>query len=243
MDHAVDRHESGVDAGGRHELVLGAHVRGRKPDLPPAAGTTHDGAVDEEVVAEERRRLVDAALGDEPAHARAADDEVLVADRVNLLGAKAIARAERTQDREGAGAVVAEQEIGADPHFGDVQPFDEHRAHEALGIPGRQLVCEVDDRNALHAGTAERLELLLGRHQERRRLVRPQHARRVRIEGHRRGRSCPLAGAAPHPVDDLHVTAVQPIEVPERDHRLMPARRGIVWKTGDVHEHSTTSPS
>ena len=88
---------------------------------------------------EQRAGLVHPALADQPPHARAADDEVLVADRVDLLGAEAVARAEAAQHGEGAGAIVAEQEVGADPHLDDVQPLDQHGAHERLGIPVRQL--------------------------------------------------------------------------------------------------------
>ena len=77
-------------------------------------------------MAEQRARLVDAALGHQPADARARDDEILVADRIDLLGAEAVLRAERAQQREVAGAIAAEQEVGADPHFGDAQPVDEH---------------------------------------------------------------------------------------------------------------------
>ena len=52
----------------------------------------------------------------------------------------------------------------------------------------------------------------------------------MRIEGHRRRRAAALAGAPAHAVDDLHVPAVQAVEVPERQHRVVPARRRIVGK-------------
>ena len=77
-------------------------------------------------MAEQRAGFVDAAFGDQAADARARDDEVLVADRIDLLGAEAVLRAERPQQREVAGAIAAEQEVGADPHFGHAQPVDEH---------------------------------------------------------------------------------------------------------------------
>ena len=59
------------------------------------------------------------------------------------------------------------------------------------------------------------------------------HARRMRIEGHRGRRAAALAGAAPHAVDDLHVPAVQAVEVAERQHRLVPPGRRVVGKVGD----------
>ena len=42
MDDAVDGDERGIDAGRRHQLVVGAEVRGRKPELAAAAGAARD---------------------------------------------------------------------------------------------------------------------------------------------------------------------------------------------------------
>ena len=53
---------------------------------------------------------------------------------------------------------------------------------------------------------------------------------RMRIEGHRGRRAAALARAAPHAVDDLHVPAVQPVEVAERQHRLVPPDGGSSGK-------------
>ena len=48
-------------------------------------------------MAEQRGGLVHASLRHQAADAGAADDELLVADRIDLLGAKAVALAERPQ--------------------------------------------------------------------------------------------------------------------------------------------------
>ena len=135
------------------------------------------------------------------------------------------------------GAIVAEEKIGAHPDFRDVQPFDEHGPHERLGLPERHLTCEAHDRNALHAGAPKRIDLLVLRHQQRRRLVGPTHTRRMRIERHRRRRPAPLARPATDAVDDLHVPAMQPVEVAERQYRLRPAWRGVVGVMGTLHGH------
>ena len=84
---------------------------------------------------EQRPGLVHAALSNQAPDARAAHDELAVPDRVNLLGAEPVARTEGAQQREVAGPVAPEEEVGPDPHLGDVQPLGEHRAHEGLGIP------------------------------------------------------------------------------------------------------------
>ena len=188
---------------------------------------------------EQRARLVDPAFGDQPADARAADDEVLVADRIDFLGAESVARAQAAQQREVAGAIVAEQKIRAHPHLRDVQPLDEHRAHERFRIPSRQLRCESDDGDAVHAAARQGLELLLVRHQQRRRLVGTDDLRRMRIERHRHRRRAALFGAPAHALDDFQVTAVHAVEIAEREHRLMPPRRPwIVRIVNDLHQRS-----
>ena len=188
------------------------------------------------MVAEQRARLVDAALGDQPADARAADDEVLVADRVDLLGAEAVARAERCaaprRCRRGRGRTGSSR-----------RPRPRRRAAirpARCARTSRDPSCDSSRVKRTTAtpcmpARAERLELLLRRHQQRRRLVGAEDARRMRIEGHRGGRAAALARAPPHAVDDLHVPAVQAVEVPEREHRVGPARRRVVGEVGDVH--------
>ena len=136
---------------------------------------------------------------------------------------------------------MAEEEIGADPHFDTRSQSTSTVRTNISGIPLRHLVREADDGDALHAGARQRLEPLLGRHQQRRRLVGPDHARRMRIEGHRRRRAAALAGAAPHAVDDLDVAAVQAVEVAEREHGIVPARRRVVGKVRD-HTSQVEAP-
>jgi hypothetical protein len=97
-------------------------------------------------------------------------------------------------------------------------------------------VGKADDGASLDPGRSQRLELLVQRHQERRRLVGTHDARRMRVEGeHER---CPAAfgGHAPDPLDDFDVTAMETVEITKRQHRLMPARRTrIVWEPGYLH--------
>ena len=184
---------------------------------------------------EKGARLVHAPFLYEPPNARAADDEVLVTDRVDLLGAEPVPGAEAAKNAERTRSLVPEQEVGADPDLSDVEPLDQHGPDECLGIPQRQLAREPDDRDSLHASAPERLELLRSRHEQRWRLVGPQHARRMRIERHRGGRAGTFAGAAPHAIDDLHVPAMQTVEVAQRNDGLMPAERRVFREMGDRH--------
>ena len=138
---------------------------------------------------------------------------------------------------------MPEQKIRADPDFDDVQPFDEDLSDERLGIPLRHVERKAHDGDALHAGARERLDLLFLGHQERRRLVGPKHARWMRIERHRRRRSAALPRATPHTVDDLHVPAMQPVEIPQRQHRIVPANGAVIRKVGEASAYLRWGPT
>ena len=79
------------------------------------------------MVAEKRPGFIHARLVDQPSDARAGDHEILVADRVDLLGVEPVADTERSQQRKCARAIAPEQKVRADPDLGHVQPVDEHR--------------------------------------------------------------------------------------------------------------------
>ena len=91
--------QRGVDAVRRQQFVRRLEIRRREPELSSPRVARARRAVDGVVVPEQRRRLVDAPLADQPPDARAADDEVLVADRVDLLGAEAVLRPRAPRSR------------------------------------------------------------------------------------------------------------------------------------------------
>src|SRR5687768_18372771 len=122
MQRAVDGDRRRIDAMRRQQLVLGGKVGGGKADLAPAFGALDDEAFDDVVMTEQGAGLVHPPLADQAADARARDDEVFVADRIDLLRPEAMLRAERSQEAEVAAAVASEQEISPDPHFRDAQP-------------------------------------------------------------------------------------------------------------------------
>jgi hypothetical protein len=69
----------------------------------------------------------------------------------------------------------------------------------------------------------------------------------MRVEGHDHGGGVTLAGDAAQPIEDLAVSAVEAVEIAEREHRIPPARRPrIIRKVDDVHDYpgiSITWPS
>jgi hypothetical protein len=74
-------------------------------------------------------------------------------------------------------------------------------------------------------------------HQQGRRLVRPNHARRVRIEGHHDRRGAAFAGHTMEAVQNLPVPTVHAVEVAEGEHRMHPARGTLVVRKVDyIHE-------
>src|SRR5205823_7137313 len=108
----------------RQELVCCLKIRRRKAELAPPLGAANYSAVDKVMMPEQRAGFIDAAFRHEPPDARTAHDEVFVADGIDLLRAKAIARSQGAQHSERAGAIVAEQKVGAHPDLDDPEPFD-----------------------------------------------------------------------------------------------------------------------
>ena len=236
IGHTVENRGRRIDAARRNQLILGAHIRRRKPQSAPTLLPGHNRALNRIVMAEQRAGLVHATFAHQPANTGAADHEILVADRIDLLGAKAITCTQASQHRESAGSIVAEEKVGANPDFGHVQPLHQYRANERLRVPLRKLWREPDNRHAVHPAARQRVELLLIGHQQRGRLIGPNDLRRVRIEGHRDGRRAALFGSPTHSLDDLQMTAMHPIEIAERQSRLMPAGRPrIIWIVNDLH--------
>jgi hypothetical protein len=98
-------------------------------------------------------------------------------------------------------------------------------------------VGEAYDGNAVDPGPLQGLELLFLRHEQRRRLVRTDDTRRVRIEGQHERRAAALERDASDPLDDLHMTAVEAVEIAQRQHGIGPTRRaGVGGKPGDIHQ-------
>ena len=82
----------------------------------------------------------------------------------------------------------------------------------------------------------ERLEPLRFGHEQLRRLVRPQDARRMRIEGHRHRRAAVLGSATPDALDDLEMAAMQAVEIAERQNRMhQPRRPRVVREVDGLH--------
>ena len=235
---AADRRRRRIDAVRRQQLVLGAEVRGRKADRPAALVAAHDRAVDAVLMAEQRAGLVDAPLADQPADPRAADDEVLVADRIDLLGLEAVAAAERRAAARSCRRDRGRTESSRRPR----PPATRSQSTSTVrtNVSGSHRDSSGVKRTMAAPCTparCDRLELLRRGHQQRRRLVGPDDARRMRIEGHHDGRGAALAGDAAHAIEDLAVAAVHAVEVAEREHRLHPARRPrVVGKVDDVHQ-------
>ena len=139
---------------------------------------------------------------------------------------------------------MAEQKVRAYPDFGDPQPVHENRPHEHFRVPARQLTGEADDGRALETGLLERIQFLRLRHQQRRRLVWPDHARRMGVEGHHHCRRAVLVADPADTVENLAVAAMQAVEIAQRQHRPHPVPRPwIVGKMNDVHRHTENRES
>src|SRR5436190_13184521 len=87
-----------IYAGARQERVDAVEIGGGKADFRPARGAVPHDAADAIGPGEQSAGLVDAALGDQSADARTADDVVVEGDRLNGLERDTGFAAEPPQD-------------------------------------------------------------------------------------------------------------------------------------------------
>src|SRR5688572_27936018 len=157
MDDALDGERRRVDAMWRDQLIIRLEVGGRKTKLTAAPLALDDRSHERVRMAQQRARLVNACLGYQTPDARAADDKLLVAHGIDLLGSKTVTLAKRAQQTEIVAPDVPEEEVRTHPDFRHMQPVDEHRAHEHLRLPLRELTREPHHRDGVDARAVERL--------------------------------------------------------------------------------------
>ena len=192
------------------------------------------------MMAEQRACFVDPAFGDQPAHARAADDEVLVADRDRFSP-----RETRSARRGCAAAKSCPRDRVRTESSRRPRPRPRaatRRARMRTNVSGSQRASSGVNRTMAtpcmppRASASSFCWCVIS---SGRRLVGPDDLRRMRIERHRHGRRPTLFGAPPHALDDFQVTAVHAVEIAEREDRLMPPRRPwIIRIVNDLHQRS-----
>ena len=109
-------------------------------------------------------------------------------------------------------------EIEADRNAGDRQPLDQDARDEVLGRELGQRRVEPQHDGAVEPGRRQQPQLrpLVGQAEQR--LVRPEEAARVRLEGERRGRPAERLGALQRSRDHGAVAAVHAVEIADGDH-------------------------
>ena len=244
VDGAADRDRRRIDALRRQQLVLGRRGwRSGSRSTGPRPAPAHHRAVDEVVVPEERARLVDPALGDQPADARAADDEIVVAHRIDLLDAEAVARPSERSSEKLPERSRPNRKLPPTHTSAGVQPARRARRGRTCSGSHRDSSCVKRTKATPSMPALRSASTRCGvGHQQRRRLVGPDDARRVRIEGHHDRRRALLAGLAADALDDLLVAAVQAVEVAERDDRPAPVRRARIVGIEDHVTHGRRLP-
>ena len=155
-------------------------------------------------------RLADDARG---------DAQPLDLDRRHHIDGEVPFPSGRGQQVRGAGAVVPEAEI--EPHHGarDTQPVQQDVVDEALRRRLRQRRVEPQHDGARKPGRREQAQLggLVGEAEQR--LLRPQEAARMGLEGQRGGRPCERAGALARRRDHRPVAAMHAVEIADGDDR------------------------
>ena len=88
---------------------------------------------------------------------------------------------------------MSETVIVSDQQLGHAEARAQNSIDEFFGAVRRELVRERDDREIIHSGLGENLELLFARRQKQRRRNRIHDFERVRIEAHEQTRQADFA--------------------------------------------------
>ncbi len=135
MKHPIHLRGGGIDTVRWNQLVISADVGCREAEVAPASLPLNHHSVDTIMMAQQRARLIHPPFADQAADARAADNKVLVAHRIDLFCTKAVSGAERAHDGKIAGAIAPEEKVCSNPDFGDAHPLHQHAADKRFRIP------------------------------------------------------------------------------------------------------------
>src|SRR5262249_27103034 len=202
-------------------LLLRLEVRGGQARRAPARVPPRDPPAHAVGASEHRVRLLEARRAEQvpdprgvhgaPVHPHLGDDRHREAEP----------RAELGQETHRPFAVSAEMEVVADVDLERADARVDHLADEVLGRGAREVEREALDHDDVDPRLLEQLEPLLQRGEELGRVLGVQHLARVRVEGVDDARAAQRGGARAHRVEDRAVAAVDPVEVPHRQHRTL----------------------
>ena len=110
-------------------------------------------------------------------------------------------------------------EIEADHGAGDGEPLDQDALDEILGAERRQRGVEGQHDRAVEPGRRQQPQLVALVGEPEQRLVGPEEAARMRLEGQRRRRPAQRRGALARGRDHRPVAAMHAVEIADGDHR------------------------
>src|SRR5690606_26289620 len=148
----LDADAHGIDAGRRPEVVAESDVGGREADRAPPLLAVLDGSVDLPPVAEEARRLLQAAVLEVLADpGRGVLDTVLADDARHLGDAEAVTGRQPAQQLRRPAAVAAEVEVLADDGVPDREIARQNLVDERLGGVAGELAVEREHEQEIGA--------------------------------------------------------------------------------------------
>ena len=111
--------------------------------------------------------------------------------------------------------------IEADDDAGDGEPSDQNTRDELGGGQTRQRRIERQHDRAVEPGGGQQPQLRALVGQTKQRLVRPEEAAGMRLEGERRRRPAERLRARQRRGDDRAMAAVNPVEIADGEHRAV----------------------
>ena len=131
---------------------------------------------------------------------------------------KPVTRPELGQERRGAAGVVAEGVVEAHDDLPGAERAREDLGHEGLGLHAREFEREGDDQRRIGAQTVHPLKVVLEGGDGQRRPLRPEHARRMRVERADDGGQAEDTAPLDRRRDELCVREMDAVEGAQRRH-------------------------
>ena len=222
-----------IDAGGGQDFVMRIEVGRGEAELAADAAAALDGAEDAEGVAEEGGGGIQIACGDGGAQAGAGDGLAAAQDGRGGRDGEIQLTAEMAQERNVAGAGLAEVPVVADMDIGQAGNISLEVAHKGFGFGGGEGAGEGQQDDAFDAEAAQQCEAVTIGGEQAWRLVVAEYAQGVLVEGEDPGAAAEGFGGGEGIADNLEMAEVEAIKESGREHdRASFATQGVGMSDG-----------
>ena len=234
MPGAVDLHADGIDAVAQAAVARQVHVGGGIAELAAALLAMDDDAAHEPGPAEQRGGARDVATPERLAHQRRGDRLLPDGEGRHHDHGHALGRAMGLQHFGRTRPALAEMEVVAADEARGAEPAEQQVVDEIARVDGGDVAVEGQHEGMAQSDARQQLGLDRGRGQPEHRLLGPEDAARMRLEGQGRRIAAEPGGKRKRLPRQFGMAAMDAVEIADRDHG---AAQGRGHRLGEIdHE-------